>query len=216
MFWVIAILVLLAIIVFVAQEKLKQVANKLGGKQYRRQESLFTPAEQKFLAALEAALDGKYRAFGKVRVADVIEPSAKKQTSGWHIAFNRIQAKHFDFVVCNPVDLRILAAIELDDSSHARKSRIDRDDLLNKACKSAELPLIRFPAKANYDAAAICTRIKKEFEAGESPLPNLVKLCPNCGHDLVRIHGKEGALAGKSFWRCSRYPDCRTVVPVTS
>jgi ssDNA-binding Zn-finger/Zn-ribbon topoisomerase 1 len=216
MIWLIVVLVLLAIIAVVAKEKLQALANKLNENQYRKKETLFTQAEQKFLAALEEAVKGKYRIFGMVRVADVIEPIARSNTSVRQTAFNRIQAKHFDFVICDPTDLRVVAAVELDDSSHARRNRRDRDDFLNQACKSAGLSLLRFPAKANYDAADIHARLAKEFESGGSPFPNLAKLCPNCGHNLVRIDGKEGALAGKSFWRCSRYPECRTVIPIVA
>ena len=213
MIWLIAFLVLLAIIVVVVKEKLQALANKLNENQYRKREVLFTQAEQKFLTILDNVIGDKYRVFGMVRVADVIEPVATAKSPGWQSAFNRIQSKHFDFVICDPDELRILAAIELDDSSHARRNRRDRDEFLNQACKSAGLPLIRFSAKANYDAAEIHARLTKEFESGESPFQNLVKLCPNCGQSLVRIDGKEGALAGKSFWRCSRYPSCRTVIP---
>jgi hypothetical protein len=41
---------------------------------YRRRTALFTPAEHSFAAALDQVLDARYRVFGKVRVADLIEP----------------------------------------------------------------------------------------------------------------------------------------------
>jgi len=213
MIWLIAILVLLVIIAVVAKEKLQALTNKQNENQYRKKQALFTRSEQKFFIALDNALGDKFRVFGMVRVADVIEPIARIKSPGWQSSFNRIQAKHFDFVICDPSDLHVVAAVELDDSSHARKIRRDRDEFLNQVCKSAGLPLLRFPAKANYDTAEIHAHLTKEFETGESPFPNLAKLCPNCGQSLVRIDGKEGALAGKSFWRCSRYPSCRTVIP---
>jgi len=39
---------------------------------YRRAGPLFTPAEQRFLEALEKAVDGRARVYGKVRLADLL------------------------------------------------------------------------------------------------------------------------------------------------
>ena len=215
MIWLIAILVVVAVITLSFLGKQRRTANIRDESKYRRQNALFTEAEMKFLAALESALGGRYRVFGKVRVADVIEPIAARGTGSWQSAFNRIQSKHFDFVLCDPADLNIVAAIELDDSSHIRRNRRDRDDFLDQACKSANQPLVRFSAKAGYAAAAVQARLAEVIKLGEpAPPGKAARLCPNCGRELERISGGAGALAGRPFWRCSRYPGCRTVIPV--
>lgn len=38
--------------------------------------------------------------------------------------------------------------------------------------------------------------------------------CPICQSTMVRRAGKSGALAGKNFWGCSRYPACRGTRPM--
>ena len=51
--------------------------------QYRRRPALFTAAERSFAGVLDQVLDGRHRAYGKVRVADLIEPlPAKDRRSG--------------------------------------------------------------------------------------------------------------------------------------
>ena len=40
---------------------------------------------------------------------------------------NRIHAKHIDFVLCDPGNLQPILCIELDDPSHNRPDRIERD-----------------------------------------------------------------------------------------
>ena len=39
------------------------------------------------------------------------------------------------------------------------------------------------------------------------------KTCPKCGAAMVLRTAKKGANAGNQFWGCSRYPDCRTILP---
>ncbi|WP_225885420.1 DUF2726 domain-containing protein [Leptolyngbya sp. KIOST-1] len=125
---------------------------------YSRQRALFTRAELNFYRALQAATTDRYQVLGKVRVADVLKPQTKNR-SDWARAFNKISAKHFDFVLCDRNSLRVVAAVELDDSSHQRSDRIKRDDFLNQAVQSAGLPLIRFPVQPVYEQDAIQHRI---------------------------------------------------------
>jgi hypothetical protein len=69
-----------------------------------------------------------YLVFAKVRLADLLY--LPKGTQGRQAAFNRIQSKHVDFLLCSKDAVRPLLAIELDDSSHGEQSRITRDVLL--------------------------------------------------------------------------------------
>ena len=64
--------------------------------------------------------------FIKMRLADIIEPVNKKDYS----AFNRIKSKHVDFVVCSS-NLKIVTVIEIDDNSHKKSNRIDRDSFVD-------------------------------------------------------------------------------------
>jgi very-short-patch-repair endonuclease len=119
---------------------------------------LFSPTEAAFFKALQEAVGPQFIPFAKVRVADLL--NARGSGSAWRRAFNRIQSKHVDFVLCRP-DLSVECAIELDDSSHAAESRADRDAFLNHAFKSAGIPLHRFKARSSYSAADIRASLAK-------------------------------------------------------
>jgi hypothetical protein len=80
----------------------------------------------------------------------VLEPAKGLSRSNWQTSFNKIAMKHFDFVICNNDDLSIICAIELDDKSHHRRHRIERDVFVNSACESAKFPLVRFDVKSSY------------------------------------------------------------------
>ncbi len=69
---------------------------------YDLQETLFSPAERSFLGVLDLAVGDQARVFAKVRVADVLTPETGMGKSKWQQAFNKISAKHVDYLLCHP------------------------------------------------------------------------------------------------------------------
>ena len=65
----------------------------------------------------------------KVRLLDILEP--RKGEKDYKSLFWKIQAKHVDFLICDQ-NLHIKAVLELDDSSHDRQDRKDRDEFVDK------------------------------------------------------------------------------------
>lgn len=76
----------------------------------------------------------------KMRLADVM--AVRKGTEDYMSYFNKIKAKHTDFVFCDPYTLEILAGLELDDPSHERPERMERDEFVDHAYAAAGIPLI--------------------------------------------------------------------------
>jgi hypothetical protein len=126
---------------------------------YRLNGQLFSPAERSFFGVLKQAVPDECLVLGKVRVADVITPERGLTRSKWQTAFNKISAKHFDYVVCDKATLKVLSAVELNDKSHKGKKRIDRDAFLRDACSSAGLRLLEFDAKSSYSVVDVRERL---------------------------------------------------------
>lgn len=122
---------------------------------YIAQDSLFTPAERNFMLVLEEAAGSGCRVYGKVRLADVLKVRSGMEPKKWRAAFNKICAKHVDFVVCDAETLEVLCVVELDDSSHAREDRTARDVFFDEALKDAEIPLMRVKARASYNPSLV-------------------------------------------------------------
>lgn len=78
--------------------------------------------------------------------------------------FNRIQSKHIDFVLCDHDVVRPLLAIELDDSSHHRADRQDRDVFVDSALAVAGLPLLRITARASYNVQEVTNAIQHQLQ----------------------------------------------------
>jgi len=149
------IVIALALMALVIAKAKNQKGQETQNYSYSRKAALFTPAERSFLGVMELAMGDEVKIFGKVRVADVITPKGRMSRSNWQRAFNKISAKHFDFVLCDKKYLSIICVVELDDSSHQRASRKRRDAFLVGACASADIPLIQVSAKATYSVADV-------------------------------------------------------------
>ena len=118
---------------------------------YEAKGNLLTPAEVKFLGVLDQVIGTHYRIMAQVRLADVLKVRSGLDNSTRSSAFNRIKAKHLDFVACDPNDMSVKFAIELDDSSHRQTKRKERDAFLEEAMQGAGIPLYRFAVKREYD-----------------------------------------------------------------
>lgn len=154
-----ALIVIVVIVLFVVALKLKRQSAKTDGYPYTMNQVLFSPAERSFLGVLDQAIGDEYRVFGKVRVADVVSVKSMSDRSVWQQAFNRISAKHFDFVLCRKDDLTVFGAIELDDKSHQKNRRQGRDAFMVGLCNAISLPLIQVPAQRAYSVSDIRAKV---------------------------------------------------------
>ena len=130
--WIILFLLLIFVSLVVALIKKKSGKSPVDFP-YQSKEVLCSPAERSFMGVLEKAIGNGYKIFAKVRLADIIEVKKGLSSSARQSAFNRISRKHLDFVICNSKDLSIVGGIELDDKSHLKKGRQERDQFLDKA-----------------------------------------------------------------------------------
>lgn len=198
-------------------------SNRYDDMPYQKIGSLFTIAERSFLGVLTQSVGGELSVFGKVRVADVISTIKGIGAADSQRAFNRISAKHFDFVLCDKNSLTVLCVIELNDSSHETSVRKKRDKFLRGVCSAANLPLIQVDAKRAYSIKSIrsifaeflpentqankATEVRNVFYAGEEQ----IKVCPECLSGMVIKKARNGKKKGEEFWGCNGFPKCRHV-----
>lgn len=124
---------------------------KSGSIPYKPAGPLLTPAEQKFFHVLQGAFGQTYWIYSKVRLADIIWPQAKYRSSPWWTAHNKINKKHVDFVLCHPETFEVVAVFELDDQSHHKQDRKERDVFVDQALGSAGIPIHHIQASNQYD-----------------------------------------------------------------
>ena len=140
-FWVVGIMVLAVLL-------LLRMYAPTGRMPYRPRGRLVTKSELRFYKSLVKASQDDFEIFAMVRIADLlrVEDSVRNK----RVWINKILAKHIDFVLCDPGSLQPILCIELDDKSHERPDRMERDEFVNAAFDSAGLPLLRIPVQKNY------------------------------------------------------------------
>lgn len=201
---------------------LKLFGIRLGGTSaaqdlpYRMRDDFLSAAELSFYRVLKLAVKDRAVILAKVNLADIFFVARPNENQSYR---NKIDRKHVDFLGCDPTTMMPLFGVELDDKSHSRSDRVERDDFVNQVFQVAGLPLIRVPAKAGYEpnqlAAQLTVYLDRQPESavampvavtGQSPV------CPKCGIPMVSRTASKGQNAGKQFWGCSNYPRCREVV----
>lgn len=132
---------------------------------YRAVESLLTPAEGVFYRALLTAVSGApLVVLAKVRLRDLVEiPRGVESPQRYH---GKVMAKHVDFVLCELQTLRPLLVIELDDSSHRRRDRMERDAFVNQVMATIGLPIWHVPCASRYSVADLRQGVAKRATAG--------------------------------------------------
>lgn len=191
---------------------------------YRVRDDFLSPAEFSFYKILSSLGGTRLTIQSKVRLADVFFVSRPNQNMTY---FSRIAQKHLDFLICDSITMKPLLGIELDDSSHSRNNRQERDDFVDRVFEVAGLPLLRLPVQREYNtkevAAKIVPLLKDKISA---PIPSSkseinkqvssVPLCPKCGIPMVLRTAAQGEHKGKQFYGCQNYPRCREMKPVTA
>jgi hypothetical protein len=192
---------------------------------YRTRDDFLSSAELSFYRALSAAVGTQAHICPKVNLADIFFVARPNENPS---ARGRICQKHVDFLLCDSQSMKPLAGVELDDSSHARADRQERDALVDGVFAAAGLPLVRIPAAASYSPADLALKVATYLSgtapavststmapaAGAASPGDAAPTCPKCGVPMVLRTASKGEQAGRQFYGCPNYPKCRETRPV--
>lgn len=114
--------------------------------------NLMTKNEWYFYKQLKPVADKlNYSILCKVRVADLVDIEKGLDKSQWQTAFNRINKKHIDFVLCKTENLYPELLIELDDSTHKGDKVAKRDEFIEKLYEKTGYKLLRVQGGGNIE-----------------------------------------------------------------
>lgn len=197
---------------------------------YAKRDDFLSAAEISFFHVLQTILSDELYLLTKVNLADLFFVKRPHENKG---ARGRISQKHVDFVICNKQTMEPLCAVELDDRSHEKESRKQRDAFVDRVFGAAELPILHIPAAKGYVtheiqalisellhpsaeiASAPIQQIQEVTEQPPEPVKNEANLddstpmCPKCYTEMIQRTASKGKNAGNTFWGCSNYPKCR-------
>lgn len=157
------IIVILVIIITVLEKKLNNVNTENQkieinnyNEKYEKVDYLLTKNELKFYKILKQVTNKLgYSLFCQVALYEIIKSKNYKD-------FNKIKSKSIDFVITQE-NCKILLCIELDDISHERNKRIERDNFINQLFKDLNIKLLRIPVQNFYNMEELENKIKESL-----------------------------------------------------
>lgn len=216
--WAIPVVLFIGFFIYFSLNK----ASTKGKPSYIIKNAIFSPAERSFWGVLTLATSDGAVVFGKVRIADILEPHKRLSGGEWQSAFNKISSKHFDFVICNSEDLAVISVVELDDKSHNWKKQALRDEFIQGICEGAGLKLHRFKASDSYSLSYVrdvlfplvtpTITVGEQAQNSSKENDEQVKFCPKCSSKLVLKISNKGKHKGEKFFGCSAFPNCRYIL----
>lgn len=195
---------------------------------FRLRDDFLSTAEYSFYQVLKSMMGSYFTICPKVSLSDIFYVINPNENNGF---YNKINRKHVDFLICDTQTIKPRFAIELDDKSHNRQDRIERDDFVNELFETANLPLLRIPVRQTYNTTELGALFSEALQKGQSPsvtpsttgeeksLPvkankDTAPICPKCGQQMVLRTSHNGANKGKSFYGCVNYPKCKMILPI--
>jgi very-short-patch-repair endonuclease len=108
---------------------------------YRARDAVMTKAEMRCFLVLEELVGEDFYIFPQLHLPAILDHKVNGQN--WRGAFRHIDEKSVDFVLCDKEHISPKLVIELDDWSHAREDRQERDREVERILAYAKLPLLR-------------------------------------------------------------------------
>lgn len=134
--------------------------------QYSAKRFFLTRAEHEYYDALVAVVGTSYYVFPQVHLPAIV--GSKIVGQNWNAAFRHINGKSVDFVLCDKAYISPKLAIELDDKSHERPDRIERDSEVERILQQAGVPLLRLENSGAIDRSSLLAQINARLKT-DSP-----------------------------------------------
>ena len=123
---------------------------------YQKKIYLLTQDELKFYKLLKSITNrNNLNLFTQVSLYEIIKAKNIKD-------FNKIKSKTIDFVITD-INCKIKVCIELDDKTHIKEQRQERDNFIEKLFKQLDIKLLRIPVQNYYNLKDLEDRIKESL-----------------------------------------------------
>ena len=135
---------------------------------YYAKSYVMTSRENECFKILNEIFSSKWFVVPQVHLSALLDYRVKGQN--WNAAFRHINGKSVDFVLIGKESYKVICAIELDDSTHSKPDRIERDVEIERMFKEARIPLARiskFESMTKPEIAKVVTdAINGKFAQG--------------------------------------------------
>lgn len=199
-------------------DKQKSRVDSNGENPFRLREDFLTSAEIVFYHFLQTIIADRFIICPKVALSQVI--SVTRPNENVHF-FKKISQRNIDFLLCTSKTLKPIMGIELAEPKNKEGQSKIRDSLQN-IFNTAGLPLVRIPISDTYETAQILPIFRAallKIKEGRRPLKgnpstDYSPICPKCGITMVLRITRHGIYAGRQYYGCMNFPECKERMPV--
>ena len=135
---------------------IKYLVKKKNEPRYYVKDALLTATEIKYYNVIRSVIGDDFLVYPQINLASVIDKKGGNN-------FRNELFRNIDFAIFD-YNFRPLVLIEINDNTHFRKDRIERDEKVAVICKKAGIPLITFWVKdginEDYIAKQLNTAIR--------------------------------------------------------
>lgn len=150
-------LIVIGMFVFQIIQKSTSTEDKKKTYQYKKKDFFLSRAEHECYDALIKAVGNDFHIFAQVHLPTIVGNKVVGQN--WRGAFRHINEKSVDFVLCDKAYIAPKLVIELDDRTHEREDRIERDKEVERILQDADLPLLRLGNHGSFNADELKQKI---------------------------------------------------------
>lgn len=167
--WSISMIILIGMVyIFKGIGKIKQAEDsnennsqiKKSQYKYYAKSYVMTSRENECFKILNEIFSSKWFVVPQVHLSALLDYRVKGQN--WNAAFRHINGKSVDFVLIGKESYKVICAIELDDSTHNKPERKERDVEIERIFNQARIPLARiskFESMTKPELAKVITDV---------------------------------------------------------
>lgn len=105
--------------------------------------NLLTDNEQNIYKTIRLIAEKyNFTVLSKVRLADIAKVNPALDNVEWWSNFGKVKSKHIDFALAKKENLDVVLVIELDDSTHLKRDRIERDAFVDSVFNEIGIPIL--------------------------------------------------------------------------
>lgn len=134
---------------------------------FRARPFFLSKAEASFYHTLKHLAGANIVIFPHVALRDLVSVTGVEKADYYRF-FNQIDRKQVDFLLAESKTLKPVLVIELDDSTHQRADRVQRDRFVETVLAAARIPLARVPVQQSYDTKELAELFRRTIQMNQA------------------------------------------------
>ena len=164
---------------------------------YQRRRAVFDEFTRELLRILDEVVGKKYRILVHVPLRDFVR--VENPQPG-----DMLMRRSVTFLICDVKYMSVACGIQLQGNS---SSEHKDTDFLEAVFRQIERPLVVFPMVSGYSTMEVSEKLQDVMLVRSQ----LKRSCPKCGTEMSMRKAVKGKNAGRTFWVCKNFPDCKGI-----